>query len=88
MSREIDPKLLHDMEAHARNIARLLDDRLNPTRPPRTHGFALLIFAFEGPELTWISNAERDDMVKALKELLERFEAGSADELSRPKGRG
>ena len=50
----------------------------------RVHfGFALLMFSFDGPELTYVSNAERKDMLKALKEFIARNEAGTDDELGR-----
>jgi len=35
-------------------------------------GFALMIFSFDGPEFTWISNAQRADMVKAMQEFISR----------------
>jgi hypothetical protein len=38
------------------------------------YGFALLIFGFDTPELTYVSNAEREDMRKMLRELLDRWE--------------
>jgi len=87
MSRPVDPKTLHDLEADAREIAHAIDGALNTAATVR-RGFALLIFSFDGPELTWISNANRADMVRALEEFLARVTAGTADELSRPKGRG
>lgn len=38
-------------------------------------GFALLIFDFNKPgETNYISNADRADMIEALKETVERFE--------------
>lgn len=86
----VNPKRLHDLEDQARTIGRLIDQAIQSTSPPgrREFGFALLLFSFQGPEATWISNAERESMVQALKELIQRFEEGTADELSRPKGRG
>ena len=35
-------------------------------------GFALQIFEFEGPAFFWISNADREDMFKALREFMQR----------------
>jgi hypothetical protein len=87
MKRNVDPKRLHDMEARAREVARLLDTAIHKGSTVKT-GFMLLLFDFDGPEATYISNAVRDDMVKALRELLDHFAAGTADSLSRPKGRG
>ena len=67
-----------ELEERARDIAKLVDGEL-----PEKTGFALLIFDFDpGHELTWISNARREDMVKTLRELLERFEGGGADHRS------
>jgi hypothetical protein len=86
MSRPVDPQRLHGMEQTARDIGRIIGDAINQAGTGM--GFMLLLFSFEGPEATYISNGARDDMVKALRELLERFEDGTADELSRPKGRG
>ena len=38
---------------------------------PKGYGFALLIFDF-GPDgfMSWMSNAEREDMVRAMKEFI------------------
>ena len=35
-------------------------------------GFALMLFSFEGPEFTWISNASRADMVKMMQEFIQK----------------
>lgn len=36
-------------------------------------GFALLVFDFgEAGNLAWISNAQREDMIKALKEFIDK----------------
>jgi hypothetical protein len=85
--RPVDPQRLHALEENARRIGQIIGDAIN--RAGNTGmGFMLLLFSFDGPEATYISNGAREDMVKALYELLGRFEAGTADELSRPKGRG
>jgi hypothetical protein len=31
-----------------------------------------MIFSFDGPEFTWISNANRADMVRAMQEFIDR----------------
>ena len=50
------------------------------------YGFALFMFSFgEGTEMTWISNAERPDMVKALREFIETVERGKDDEFAKAK---
>jgi hypothetical protein len=39
-------------------------------------GFAFITFEFEGPCMTnYISNAQREDMIKALEETLQRLKA-------------
>ncbi len=68
------------LEEQARELARLLDQTLNPNmKDPhddkrRTTGFALLMFAFGDPPqpATWISNADRADMIHAVEEWIER----------------
>ena len=72
--REIDPSQLRYLESKAREIAKLLDKAVNKGQP-RRYGFTLLLYSFEGPELTYISNSNRDDMIKTMKELLARWEA-------------
>lgn len=42
---------------------------------PQGCGFALLVFAFEGPEASYVSNANRSDMIRALRECADRLEA-------------
>jgi len=40
------------------------------------YGFALLVFDFNSPgRMNYISNAQRADMVNALKELITKFES-------------
>jgi hypothetical protein len=74
------------MENTAQELAQALDATCK--RAAReggydNHGFALLLFSFNGPEMTWISNAKRGDMLKVLKEMIQHFEEGTADELGR-----
>lgn len=66
--------LLLKAEDDSRKLAKFLASHC-----PSGWGFAFLMFQFNGPECTWISNANRKDMVKMLRELavrLERDEAG------------
>ncbi|HSF96233.1 MAG TPA: hypothetical protein VLA52_14505 [Thermohalobaculum sp.] len=61
------------------DIARSLDAILNgPAKGgARRHGFVLLTFPFDRPEGTrvnYVSNAKREDIVVALKEVVARFE--------------
>lgn len=60
-------------------LARKLDQFFNgkDRGPDRQWGFVLLSFRFgeqEGGRINYISNAEREDMIVGLKELLARFE--------------
>jgi len=44
------------------------------------------MFSFDDdPEMTWISNAERADMIKALKEFINKMEQGDADEFDKAR---
>lgn len=45
---------------------------------PENTGFALVIFPFEGEERRWdyISNACREDMERALQEVLAKWKSG------------
>ena len=58
-------------EVRAQRIAGLLE-----AETPRGWGFGLVMFSYgEAGLITWISSARRDDMAKALRELLTRWEA-------------
>lgn len=65
---------MRQLEAAGRDIAKSLAvafERFGQTHKEKW-GFGLFLFSMEGPEFTWISNAQRADMVKALKEFIER----------------
>jgi len=65
---------LKQMERTAREVGRLLGGHM-----PAGCGFALFVFEYgPGGWLTYMSNAERADMVNALKEFLVRVELGKA----------
>lgn len=71
---------LRAIEAKARGIASALDQALNGKRGPeeeRKYGFALLLFEFGDPPepATWISNGNREDMIRAVEEWLEKARA-------------
>lgn len=69
-----------ELETFARGLVEALTEAL-----PEGIGFALLLFHFgEGGNLAWISNAQREDMIRALREQLARFEAGMAGEREPP----
>lgn len=60
-----------ELEHSARYLARKIKALL-----PGGAGFALLIFDLGGPgNIAYCSSAQRQDMVKALKELVENLEA-------------
>lgn len=66
-----DPILLQDLEKRAQEVGRML----GPVMPAGV-GFCFIMFTFdEGGWLTYVSNAERSDMIKSLKETLEKLQA-------------
>jgi len=71
--RLLDPELLRRMENSGRKLGKVLDGILKDyAGAGERMGFALMIFAFDGPEFTWVSNANRADMVKAMQEFINR----------------
>lgn len=59
---------LKELEEIARKLGRAIGGGL-----PEGVGFALLLFDFgKDGNLTWISNAQRDDMLKALQEFMQK----------------
>jgi len=74
------------MEASARNLGKLLGEALRSSHSEERMGFALMLFSFEGPEFTWISNAQRDDMIKALREFISKYESGEAAQTFQQRG--
>lgn len=58
-------------------IASAIDEAVNPKGRPKTVGFVVLLFPFDGQpgnRVDYISNAKREDVVIALKEMVARFE--------------
>ena len=72
--REMDGAKLRSMEASGREIAKSLERAFAQWKEQggEKWGFALMIFSFDGPEFTWISNTQRADMVKAMQEFINR----------------
>lgn len=68
----IDSEFMRNIEHLCREMGRDIDRTLNPNGHPKKIGFALLIFGFEGPEMTYVSNAQRGDMVKCMQEFITR----------------
>jgi hypothetical protein len=66
------------MQFIANTIDRFLNgDERGKIKTERAIGFALLVFPFNAPEgkrVNWVSNAVREDMVVALKEIVARFD--------------
>lgn len=56
-------------------IGRILDGAINPDGK-KSYGFALLVFPFNGDagRMNYISNAEREDMIVAMKEFIANAE--------------
>jgi len=64
-------RLWPGVKRSAQQVARLIDERLPPG-----FGFALLVFSFgEHGYLTHVSNAQREDLVKVLRETADVLEA-------------
>ena len=75
--RPVNGTSMRFLEAAARQLAALIDAATN--RAGKRYGFTLFLFSFEGPELAYISNAQRKDMIKAVEEWLQRQRSGEAD---------
>lgn len=66
----VDPEKMRKLEAMARELFNVLDVVSQGELQSRKVGMALFIFSFEGAELTYISNADRKDMIKMLYEFI------------------
>lgn len=85
---DVDMRKMRSMEQLARSCADKLDGTLNAAQSitgakseqGKTYAFALIVTRFDGPELTYVSNAERAEMTQMLRELLEHWERGSYDD--------
>jgi hypothetical protein len=72
-------------------LARALNEYFNGDVPnsQRTTGFVLLVFPFGSvpsrDRINYISNAERSDMITALKEIVARFEGRMMEPPTRPQ---
>lgn len=70
------------------DIASAIDHVFNGDKKgeDREVGFALLVFSFgEGGFLNYVSNAQREDMLCAMKEFIARAEGRHIEESSTPK---
>ncbi|ELT47057.1 hypothetical protein [Brucella intermedia] len=78
MADPVDPRVRQKINALAATIDEFINGAKKPGEPyePK-HGFAILIFDFDKPEkgrMNWISNAQREDMIVALKEMAAQLE--------------
>lgn len=63
-------------------LAEVLDETFNGKTRPRRVGFALLVFEFgktKGGRVNYISNADRSEMITAMREYLARAEGRVVD---------
>lgn len=66
--------------AMMRDLAESFDSLVNEPGKPKTTGFAIFIFDFDDTKrVNYISNANRVDMIAAMKEWLARAEGRVAD---------
>ena len=76
----IQPEYQEQMAA----LCSVIDEFLNGKARPKKTGFALLMFEFgDGPNserMSYMSNARREEMICALKELVARFEGRHIEE--------
>lgn len=72
----MSPEVAHGLGDVMRDIGRIIDRALEDARGTRM-GFALLVFNFgEGGEMSWISNAKREEMLVALNEFITKNAQG------------
>lgn len=62
--------IMRMLESMARDCVKALDAVTNDAFEKRALGFTLFLFSFGGSELTYISNADRPNMIKTLYEFL------------------
>jgi hypothetical protein len=70
----MDADKIRAMEHAGRELATVLERVLKErfAKGGERWGFALMLFSFDGPEFSWISNAQRADMVKTMQEFIAR----------------
>jgi hypothetical protein len=59
-----------EVEKTLKNLGRLLKE----TMPPG-YGFTLMMFGYKNDEMFYMSSAEREDMIKVMREFIEKFGA-------------
>jgi hypothetical protein len=66
---------LEEAERKMQGIARAVQGMV-----PAGWGFAVLVFSWEAPSfMNWVSNAQRADMIKSLRECADRLEKDPRD---------
>jgi hypothetical protein len=68
----LDPELMRLMEAIGREMGYAIGSTID-LECGGHRGFALFIFSFEGPEFTYISNANRQDVIKLCEEFVRKM---------------
>ncbi len=58
-----------EVEQRMKEIGRILKDTM-----PQGFGFALLIFSYEPGSMFYLSSAERDTMIAAMREFIQKHE--------------
>jgi hypothetical protein len=67
----VDAATMRKLEHEARAAGRTLAEAIRVTMGGERYGFAVFLFAFgERGEMTYVSNANRRDMVKMLMEFI------------------
>lgn len=67
--RQVDGGTIRRMETLAMDIGRLLKRAC--MTPSGRYGFCLFLFSFDGPEMTYISSADRESCLKMLQEFID-----------------
>lgn len=82
------PITRQQLEAPLQKLARSLDSTLHAQVGERV-GFALLVFDFgDTGNVAYVSNAQRPEMIKALQEILAKWESGLSTDPRGPKAEG
>ena len=63
-------------EKYLQSVAMALDEEFKEFYQQKM-GFCLIVFPFDSDQSDYISNAERDDMVKALRITADRIESNA-----------
>ena len=80
----MDPELLRRLEMFGRDAGRQLSKAIDSVAGGH-QGFALFLFSFEGLEFTYVSNANRESMIKVCEEFIRHMRSGEASLTSEEK---